>query len=197
MENKFKDVMAKRTDEELIKIVSIDKDGYELLAVEAAKKEIELRKIDSSEIKTIESELLQKKETLVLLEHKSASKISRALNLIIDTIAFLILTLILSSVIGIFFPTVFEGLIDLIGYLNLIISYFLYYTFMEVVFQKTIGKFITKTKVIMYNGGNPLLSDIIVRTTFRLIPFDWISYLFKQNGLHDYLSQTKVIKDTF
>ena len=38
--------------------------------------------------------------------------------------------------------------------------------------------------------------DIITRTFCRLIPFDRISFLFVKNGIHDYLSKTKVVKDT-
>ncbi|WP_417198809.1 RDD family protein [Bizionia sp.] len=65
---------------------------------------------------------------------------------------------------------------------------------MEIKFQKTLGKFITKTKVVKLNREKPNPSDIINRTICRFIPFDGISYLFVKNGLHDYLSKTKVIK---
>ncbi|MCW8898271.1 MAG: RDD family protein [Flavobacteriales bacterium] len=187
--------MSKRTDEELIKIVTVDKDGYEPLAVEAATKEIELREIDSSKVKIVESELFEKKETQDSIDSNSVSPFARALHLIIDTIAYFILTFILSATIGTLFASVFEGLVDLFGYFILIISYFIYYVFMEVKFQKTLGKFITQTKVVMHNGQKPLLTDILTRTAYRLIPFDWISYLIKRNGLHDYLSQTRVVKD--
>jgi uncharacterized RDD family membrane protein YckC len=67
---------------------------------------------------------------------------------------------------------------------------------MEIKFQKTIGKFITKTKVVKLNGEKPESSDIISRTFCRLIPFDRVSFLFMKNGIHDFLSKTKVIKDT-
>jgi uncharacterized RDD family membrane protein YckC len=66
---------------------------------------------------------------------------------------------------------------------------------MEYKFQKTLGKFITKTKVVTKGGEKPELSDIIRRTLCRLIPFDKISYLFTKNGIHDRLSETIVIKD--
>jgi len=66
---------------------------------------------------------------------------------------------------------------------------------MEIKFQKTVAKFITKTKVVRLDGSKPNDSEIIARTICRLIPFDGISYLFVKNGLHDYLSKTKVVKD--
>jgi hypothetical protein len=78
MENKFKEVMSKRTDEELIKIVSIDKDGYEPLAVEAAKKELEKRKISGDDQLKIKSEL-QSEENLIPKKDK-IDKIKRELS---------------------------------------------------------------------------------------------------------------------
>ncbi len=66
---------------------------------------------------------------------------------------------------------------------------------MEIKFQKTLGKFVTKTKVVKLNGEKPTNEDIITRTFCRLIPFDRISFLFVKNGIHDFLSKTKVVKD--
>jgi uncharacterized RDD family membrane protein YckC len=49
-------------------------------------------------------------------------------------------------------------------------------------FQKTIGKFITKRRVVHMNGEKPKNSDIISHTFCRLIPFDRILFLFTKNG---------------
>tara|TARA_B110000285_G_C14844627_1_gene477007 strand:+ start:11 stop:556 length:546 start_codon:yes stop_codon:yes gene_type:complete len=51
MENEFKEAMSQRTDEELIKIVTIEWESYDLMAVEAAKSEIERRNIGTTVIK--------------------------------------------------------------------------------------------------------------------------------------------------
>jgi uncharacterized RDD family membrane protein YckC len=66
---------------------------------------------------------------------------------------------------------------------------------MEHKFQKTVGKFITRTKVVNLNGEKPTLNDIMVRTFCRLIPFDRLSFFFAKNGFHDGISNTRVIKD--
>lgn len=66
---------------------------------------------------------------------------------------------------------------------------------MEYKFQKTIGKLITKTKVLSADGENAQIGDIIVRTFCRLIPLDRLSFLFASNGFHDRLSNTTVVKD--
>ncbi len=84
----------------------------------------------------------------------------------------------------------------LLGYVIMFATFIGYYALMEIKFQKTVGKFLTKTRVIKMNGEKPENSDIISRTFCRLIPFDRISFLFVKNGIHDFLSKTKVVKDT-
>ena len=66
---------------------------------------------------------------------------------------------------------------------------------MEHRYQKTIGKFITKTKVVNLDGEKASLGKIVIRTFCRFLPIDWISYFFTKRGFHDYLSETKVIKE--
>ena len=140
--------------------------------------------------------MITDKERIKLVNDNIASSSIRFLNFIIDMIAIIILTILLAIISRFLIPTVFVGLVDFIGYLQLFLSFFLYYVFMELKYQKTLGKFATKTRVIMKNGQKPFLSDIITRTFFRLIPFDCISFLFTRNGLHDSLSYTAVIKDS-
>jgi hypothetical protein len=50
MNTNFKDIMSKRTDEELIRIVTVDKDSYQPLPIQAAEKEIENRGMDLTNI---------------------------------------------------------------------------------------------------------------------------------------------------
>jgi len=42
MENKFSEVMSQRTDEELIKILTVDRERYNPIAIEAAESEINI-----------------------------------------------------------------------------------------------------------------------------------------------------------
>src|SRR5690606_23903003 len=67
-------------------------------------------------------------------------------------------------------------------------TFLIYYFAMELTFQKTVGKFITKTKVVNENGERPTLPQVFFRTLCRLIPFDQFSYLVVRKGFHDYLS---------
>jgi len=190
MNTDFKEVMSKRTDEDLIKIVTVDRGRYQPLAVEAAEEEIKKRKIDTTKIEQVKVDLTAKFEKQKELNANKVSALTRFIHFIVDTIVWLIIAAILT------FPlNAKDDLQMLFGYLLLFISFMGYYTFMETKYQKTIGKFMTKTKVVNKNGSKPEVGDIVRRTFYRLIPFDRISFLFSPNGFHDRLSDTTIIKD--
>ncbi len=72
---------------------------------------------------------------------------------------------------------------------------FFYYFIMELTINQTLGKMITKTKVVHKNGGKASMFKILMRSFWRLIPLDTISYLFgTEVGMHDKLSSTILIK---
>jgi uncharacterized RDD family membrane protein YckC len=191
MKNKFAKVMSEMTDEELIKIVTIERDEYQPLGVEAAESEIKKRNIDTSKFEEIKKKAKAEKELKVKIDSYTVGTKIRFLNFIIDFIIWLIM-------VGIFtFPlNANNGIQMLLGYLILLGTFIGYYAIMEIKFQKTVGKFVTKTRVIKLNGQKPQNSDIISRTFCRLIPFDRISFVFFKNGIHDILSKTKVVKDS-
>ena len=190
MEDEFAKVMSERTDEELIKIVTIERDGYQPLGVEAAESEIEKRNIDTSQFEKIREKAKVEKEQKEKINSYVAGSGIRFLNFIIDFIIWLIIAGILT------FPLNANNEIQmLLGYLIFFGTFIGYYSIMEIKFQKTVGKFVTKTRVIKLNGEKPENSDIISRTFCRLIPFDRISFIFFKNGIHDMLSKTKVVKD--
>ena len=173
MEDEFAKVMSERTDEELIKIVTIERDGYQPLGVEAAESEIEKRNIDTSQFEKIREKAKVEKEQKEKINSYVAGSGIRFLNFIIDFIIWLIIAGILT------FPlNANNGTQMLLGYLIFLGTFIGYYSIMEIKFQKTVGKFVTKTRVIKLNGEKPKNSDIISRTFCRLIPFDRISFIF-------------------
>jgi len=79
-------------------------------------------------------------------------------------------------------------------------AYVFLYSIFEINFQKTPAKFLTKTKVVNKDGGNPAKKQILIRSLFRLVPFEPLSgFLFgdstKYLWWHDTWSQTMVIGD--
>jgi len=199
MENEFAKAMSERTDEELIKIVTIERDQYQSSAILAAEKEVEIRNIDTSSFEeTIEKYKIEKEE----IENANSNIVSsgvRFINFLIDTTVCFIGAFVLGLIPVLIFDVadvgVEQGLIPILFNLFLLITYIAYYIIMENKYHKTIGKFVTKTKVVKMNGDAPTKSDITTRTFCRLIPFDRVSFFFTKNGIHDFLSKTKVVKD--
>ena len=195
MENDFTKIMSSRSDEELIKIVTIDSGKYQELAVETAKKEIELRNIDTTKFSAVTEKVEIEKQKLERVENNSVSSFVRFVNFLIDFIViFIFYGMIipnLETLLNLTSKT--ELIIYRIGTLILFVAF--YYIPFEHKYQKTLGKFITKTKVVNLEGEKAELGDIISRTFCRLIPFDRFSFLFTKNGFHDAISKTIVIKD--
>jgi uncharacterized RDD family membrane protein YckC len=151
--------------------------------------------------------LLNKSELLPsLLE--PATAVSRILNICLDMFFIAIFMFTFAGIWG-FVSELVAQLLDInnvnnIGLLKNIFQVliyvlpFAYYIVLEVMMGKTIGKMITKTKVVSRTTGlRPPLKNIIGRTLARCIPIDFISY-FTTNpiGWHDSLSGTMVISDT-
>ena len=69
-----------------------------------------------------------------------------------------------------------------------------YYNVFEILFARTVGKFITQTIVVDENGEKPNHETILVRTLCRLIPFEILSFLvMPARGWHDRISKTYVV----
>ena len=131
---------------------------------------------------------------------QKASKLKRFFNSIIDTL------LLYSSVILLILSTVSDSsnrgglesrelVIVLLPWL-LLVGFPGYYIFCEYNFGKTLGKYLTKTKVVALDGSKPTFQKVLIRTLCRLIPYEAISFLFYESGLHDRISKTMVVEDT-
>lgn len=195
MNKDFTEAMSNRADEELIKIVTIQRADYQPEAVSAAEKELELRQVSSAKIETVKEDLTMKEEKQKAIDTSVVSSGTRIVHFFVDFVAFFITALILSLISGLFITTNDQTVLKLVSYVLFFISFFTYFVVMEFKFQKTIGKFLTKTKVVMIDGQRPRLNDIISRTLYRLIPIDQISFIFTKNGFHDSFSKTTVIKE--
>jgi len=69
-----------------------------------------------------------------------------------------------------------------------------YYGLFESLTQRTPGKYITSTKVVLRDGTKPADGTILLRTLCRQIPFEILSFLGRFGiGWHDTLSKTLVV----
>lgn len=114
------------------------------------------------------------------------SKNDRLVNYLVDTLVYAILLSIFHALpfgfkYYFFFP---------------MLLFFLYYFGMELLLQRTVGKFVTKTKVVSSKNKRPNIIHIFMRTILRFFtPIDTFSYLTgKEQGIHDVLSRTRLTK---
>lgn len=132
-----------------------------------------------------------------------ASKGQRILNYIIDLAIIYILVFAVALSISFIeilcevhlFSDRLESITEFESYLVFFFFFFLYYVVLEFYVGRTIAKFVTGTIVVLKDGTKPKLYTIGVRTFFRIIPFDGISFLGSQgSGMHDTFSKTFVVK---
>lgn len=127
------------------------------------------------------------------LRYEEASSGKRFANYIIDTVIHYILCFIVGVAYSLALNTSNMG--NLEAYSIALLVVLLYYTILESTTGKTIGKFITKTKVVNYDDyGKPSTGTIFKRTLCRFIPFEAFSF-FGSGGWHDTISGTMVVND--
>jgi len=133
-----------------------------------------------------------------------ANKGRRFANNLIDSVICVVLTLIIGE-IG-------NGIYDNYGYNGLAIGILdpnepnmrfsmlqsvitiIFYGLFESFTGRTIGKYITGTKVVMRDGTRPDSVTIFIRTICRLIPLEALSFLGRHGiGWHDMFSKTLVV----
>ncbi|WP_452220175.1 RDD family protein [Lacinutrix salivirga] len=134
-----------------------------------------------------------------------ASKGQRFANLAVDYALRLGLGFLIGLLIGLYieytgdvelYNTYFEGNSTLTEYVFGIIIILIYYVTFETIFSKSVGKFITKTVVIMEDGSKPNFADIFIRSLCRIIPFNAFSFLGAEGrGWHDSISNTYVVDE--
>lgn len=76
------------------------------------------------------------------------------------------------------------------------VGYMVYLILFEYMAGRTLGKALTRTKVIRPDGTPPSFWSIVGRNFARLIPFEFFSFLTSRPvGLHDVIAHTMVVRD--
>lgn len=191
MENEFSKIMSEQSDKELIKILYVERHKYQKLAIESAEAELEKRKLFDNGM----AEILEYEEEKIidqyLVDFDIVGSQIRGFHFFID----LFLWMGISSLIHKLFIAIVPNGNEIVRLLIYAGTFLGYYGFMEFKYQKTLAKFVTKTKVVTSNGLKPDKEKIFIRTLSRLIPFEHLSYFVSVIGIHDRLSQTRVVKD--
>jgi len=123
-----------------------------------------------------------------------ASPLKRVLNWCIDFSAFIVIVSVVFFLLGLI--PLFIGMAStLIGKIFIAIPILIYFFVIELIMNgQSIGKYVTKTRVVNNMGYPPDLSAYLIRSFFRLIPLSGISLFFSgQKTFYDNISKTIVI----
>jgi uncharacterized RDD family membrane protein YckC len=120
----------------------------------------------------------------------------RFANYLIDAIFFYITFIVLISVFvgsdGAFLTALEEN--PILDRIITLVCYAIFMTIQETLLKgRSIGKYITGTKVVDYYGTTPTTGTLIARNMYRAVPFDQLSFL-GDRGWHDSWSDTYVVK---
>lgn len=132
-----------------------------------------------------------------------ASKNLRFLNFVIDILLKRLTIWILIIAVELILPEYKLGIISQLDsfdkmetYLFWSITSFFYYTITEAFLSRSLAKYFTNTIVVLEDGSKPKLIDILARSSLRLIPFEYFTFLRgRKQGLHDQFSKTFVVKN--
>ena len=123
-----------------------------------------------------------------------ASRLRRLLNMLIDTVGYFVLAAVVGVVIAMINPQFLSNDSTLESYLFALSINVLYYLPSEALFGRTLGKLVTRTRVVAVSGEPPTFWQIFGRTFARLIPFEAFTFLTSSGiGAHDNLSRTRVV----
>jgi uncharacterized RDD family membrane protein YckC len=127
-------------------------------------------------------------------EQEPAPRGRRFANMLIDAVCYYVLAVVFGIAVAIFDPSLFENMSTAGEYLFGASIMLLYYLPSEALFGRTLGKLLTRTRVVSEFGGPPDLSQALRRTLIRLIPFEAFTFLSANPvGLHDRWSGTRVV----
>ena len=124
-----------------------------------------------------------------------AGKWRRFFNFLIDYVCFVLLAAVVGVIVGMVGgPSAVQAMERLPDLAIGASIWLLYYVPMEALFGRTIGKFVTRTRVVTEDGHPPSFGRVLGRTVARWIPFEPLSMLFqKDQAWHDSLTKTFVI----
>ena len=195
MDNPYSDIMSRQPDKKLIRLVTVERDSRDPLAVEAAEAELAKRGVDEFQIRRTENEYIV---NVISGEETVSDNVPRWMRLshqIIDLICFWLCWLGLNYIVIRLLEDPF--LISISVWFSMVFSFVGYFVVVEWKFQRTLGMMLTNCHIIDSEGGKPDFDKIMKRTLCRLLPFDAIVYLFSGTMLHDNFSGTVVVRNLF
>lgn len=123
-----------------------------------------------------------------------ASRWRRLTHFVIDFGGFLLLAQVVALICSLLSTSIFYSLISGMGvYVFELAVFVLYYVPSEFLAGRTLGKLVTRTRVVSASGGRPTFGQVLGRTLLRLVPLEVFTFLARGPGLHDRTSKTRVV----
>ncbi|MEC8883935.1 MAG: RDD family protein, partial [Bacteroidota bacterium] len=135
--------LKQSSDEDLVRIVTVQVHKYEPHTVQAAEAEISRRGIDKMRMTHLVKKVAQDNTAVQEIQDYMSTTWTRFVNFLIDFIVFLLLVLIGSLSLDSVFVTSNSDFLLAVGYGMVLLIFLLYHGLTEYFFQKTVGKYIT------------------------------------------------------
>ena len=121
----------------------------------------------------------------------------RFANLVIDSVAHTLVVIALFAFVASSDPELMKRIAaddsPLNAYIIGVCVALLYYVPQESLFGWTLGKLVTRTRVVDEAGNRPTFGRVLGRTLLRFVPFEAFTFL-GELGLHDRASGTRVVR---
>lgn len=190
MDQDFRQRMSERSDEDIISILTIERYKYRPEAYEAAKEEFVRRGLTIEALVEGIKQIEELEEQYAEYQRNYVSNVRRIANYLIDSFSYLLVYSVLTFVFALSIGQEPHVGVHMFFF---VLARFGYFMYMETVFQQTLGKHFTKTKVVRKDGEVPSRNDIFIRTICRFIPFDAWFFLNAGYCFHDQVSGTRVV----
>jgi uncharacterized RDD family membrane protein YckC len=123
-----------------------------------------------------------------------ASRWRRLTNFVIDMGGFLVLVQLVGLSFSLLNSSIFYSLLSGAGiYVFELAVFVLYYVPSEFLTGRTLGKLVTRTRVVATSGDRPTFGQVLGRTLLRLVPLESLTFFARGPGLHDRTSNTRVV----
>ncbi|WP_317928608.1 RDD family protein [Halioxenophilus sp. WMMB6] len=130
-----------------------------------------------------------------IIEVVAASRWLRFANYVIDYIGFIVLSFFIGLATAFFGDEALAHLEQIPDILFGVAIMMIYYLPLEALTGRTLGKWITGTKVVNAEGGQASFGQVMGRTLCRFIPFEAFSFFSNsRRGWHDSIPKTFVVK---
>tara|TARA_R110002012_G_scaffold104774_1_gene245433 strand:- start:583 stop:1167 length:585 start_codon:yes stop_codon:yes gene_type:complete len=188
--------VEKLSDLEILQIITDDKDSYSSSDVKNAQRIAEQRGLDVYLYINDRDAYLRLSTKKAKIDDRAPLRL-RFINFLVDSFTIIIIAYLMSIIVKTLGSDHHDYNLKTYSKLWSVLLTFAYYAILEGFWNKTLGKVITGTTVVSQKNKKPTSKEILLRTLWRFVPLEPLSFLFAKDGFHDIYSKTKVISKKY